>query len=263
MNRDTDGNGIVDQAIGWSTYDNADVIKKSPENTYLGVKQMMAYLVAADMFENLYISPEEAGELKDIKDVKDGTGVGYETGKVQNKILRLNQAAKYRAEAQKIINTLNKAFLQYGYIPCSLDTTFEGWAQHSIVIGEGLFLPGLVGFESPILKEILPALKTSYEKAYQLSKTDYGIKLSSDEGGTWFSKIMVMDNVAAKWYNINNNNVSYTYHWNKNNHYAYNDGINADGKTAWIGFWYPRGVSVIAYFLLEKNIQEIQISNYK
>src|SRR5690606_17889046 len=43
MNRDTNGNGIADVAYGWTTYDANETLKNSPDNTYLGVKELVAY----------------------------------------------------------------------------------------------------------------------------------------------------------------------------------------------------------------------------
>ncbi len=254
MNRDTDGNGIVDKGMGWSTFDNADVLKQSPENVFLGVKQMMAYLVSADMFEILAIKASESTEIKDIKDAQDGKDIGYENGILDNDKLRIKQAEKYRTEAKKIVATLKAAQAKYGYIPASLDESYNGWGQYSTVISDGLFLPGLSGFSSPIIDEILPDLKQTFEKAYQLCKTDRGIKHLSSEEGIWFSKNMVVDVVASYWFNISTlNSALYAYKWNLNNYYAYNDGINSDAKTSWIGFWYPRGIASLGYILRDSK----------
>jgi hypothetical protein len=253
MNRDTDGNGIVDMGIGWSTYDNAEVIKKSPENVFLGIKQMSAYFCAAEMFEKLAIKGE-ANVMEDVKDAADGTGVGFKEAQLTNEKLRLKQAKKYNEAAQKIIATLNQAYRKYGYLPCSLDTTFKGWDQHSVVLSEGLFLPGLAGRPEKLEAVDMEMFKTSYEQAYPKCETTYGIKLSSEEPNTWFSKVMVSDATAAMWFGIERSSAGYAYDFNSNNYYAYNDGLDRADK-AWIGYWYPRGISSLVYFLLEQDFE--------
>jgi uncharacterized protein (DUF608 family) len=55
-NRDTDDSGIADTGIGWSTYDVNDAINRSPENVYLGIKQMCAYVAGAEMFTALAVA---------------------------------------------------------------------------------------------------------------------------------------------------------------------------------------------------------------
>jgi hypothetical protein len=258
LNRDTSGSGLVDQGFGWTTYDKSDAIKRAPENVYLGVKQMAAYLVAADMFENLYVPYRKpTGEYR--TDIEDGLGAAFPDDGYSmpgNETLRRRQAAKYRGEALHIVKTLQNAYEKYGYLPVSLDETFPGWDQHSVVLGEGLFLPGLSGFTSEIVDEVVPILKSSYEKAFEKSKTFYGITLSSDEPDTWFSKIMVSDMVAWHWYGINQSTAHYAFDWNVNNYFAYNDGVESDnegGFRRWTGFWYPRGVSSLGYLFREKG----------
>lgn len=257
LNRDTNGNGLVDRGFGWTTYDKSDAIKRSPENVYLGVKQTMAYLVAADMFEQLMI-PYRESENDYRTDVEDGTGSAYGDGYSHpgNETLRKKQSQKYRSEADIVMNTLLAAYQKYGYLPASLDETFEGWDQHSVVLGEGLFLPGLAGFESEELDELVDALKNSYKKAFEKSTKVYGITLSSDEPDTWFSKVMASDIVAGYWYDIPASTAHYTYQWNKNNNFAYNDGVESDqkgGYRRWTGFWYPRGVSSLGYIFRERQ----------
>jgi hypothetical protein len=261
MNRDTDGNGIVDKGMGWSTYDNADAIKRSPENVYLGMKQFAAYLVAAEMFEKLAI--REGDEvIEDVEGVVDGSGVGYREARLDNEALRMRQAKKYREEAQLIAKSLQEAYDTYGYLPCSLEESFPGWNQYSIVLTEALFLPGLSGFQSEIIDEMLPVFQSNYEQALERSRADYGIKMSSEEEGTWFSKIMTNDVVAMYWFDKDYSSAHYAYEWNKNNFYAYNDGIDHTGNTAWIGFWYPRGGAVFGYFFKEKGFTGAEAGSF-
>lgn len=253
INRDTDNNGLVDKAMGWTTFDNSKVLKKSPENVYLAIKQMTAYLVASEMFSHLAINNDVSINGSEDINTIDGKGIGYSIEPINNVSLRNAQAKKYREEAQKISNTLQAAYAHFGYLPCSIDTNYKNWHEQSITLGDGLLLPGLAGFSSDILSQIIPALKASYQKAYIESKMPYGIKLSSYQGNTWFSKVMGIDVVAAYWYGINTSSAIYAYRWNNNNFYCYNDGINDDGKTTWIGFWYPRGIVSLGYLFRERK----------
>ncbi len=258
LNRDTSGSGLVDQAFGWTTYDKSDAIKRAPENVYLGIKQMMAYLVASEMFESLFVPYRHpTGEYR--TDIEDGLGAAFPDDGYSmpgNETLRRRQAEKYRGHATHIVSTLQAAYEKYGYLPTSLDESFPGWDQHSVVLGEGLFLPGLSGFNSDIIAPLLPILTSSYRQAFDKSRRFYGITLSSDEPDTWFSKVMVSDMVAHYWYNINQSTAHYAYHWNLNNYFAYNDGVESDnqgGFRMWTGFWYPRGVSSIGYLFRESQ----------
>ena len=228
VNRDLDGSGLADAGMGWSTYDVSEAIRQSSENVYLGVKQMCAYLAAADMFEKLAVE--------------------------ENLKLRQRQALLYTAEAEIIAGSLESAQNELGYIPTSLNRDLEGWDQLTIVLGEGLLYPKLAGLESPVLERITPLLASTFEQALERSKTSYGIRLSSQESVTWFSKVMVMDLVASMCYGTNISSASYTYAWNKNNAFAYNDGA-FDAQTAWAGNWYPRGISSLGYLLRERNFR--------
>jgi len=257
-NRDTDGSGIADMGHGWSTYDVSDAIKRSPENVYLGVKQLCAYVAAAEMFRNLAIRAENgaAATLQDkAGGVQDGEGAGFLYEKaLPNEKLRMKQAERYEEEAEKIQQSLKKAYRKYGYVPVSLDQSFEGWEQKSVVLGEGLMYMGLGGAQSEILDEVAEMLGDTYQQAYAESQTSYGIKLSSGESVTWFSKVMVSDLVAAYWYDITNSTAHFTYEWNKNNPNAYNDGAY-DAETDWIGYWYPRGISSLGYLFRERQLK--------
>ncbi|MCS7004133.1 MAG: glycoside hydrolase family 52 protein [Cytophagales bacterium] len=261
VNRDTDDSGLADKGVGWSSYDVNDAIKQSPENVYLGVKQLCAYEVAAEMFEKLAIKELEPNpEIKDIKSIKDGEGKGYfESIQLANEKLRYKQAMRYRAEARKIVNSLVKAFGELGYLPVSLDRTFRGWNQYSITIPEALFLPGLSGFSSATIQEIIPMLSTTYQLAYQKSLRSYGVNLSSEESVTWFSKTMVSDIVASYWFGLKPSTAIFAYRWNKNNPDAYNDGaLGNRPQDKWNGFWYPRGISALGYLLREQQFRASQ-----
>lgn len=253
MNRDTNGNGIVDKAYGWTTYDANEALKLSPENTLLGAKQLSAYAVAAEMFRVLSIKEQTKAIDATKVGVVDGEGAGYKSAgiAVNNEQLRMKQALHLEKQANLILTTLKKAQKKYGFIPVSLDENFHKWNQRSVVIGEGLFLPGLAGTKSPLLKELALVLKKDYAETYAQSVTDYGIKLTTQEGTTWFSKTIVADVVAEQWYGIKHSTASYIYQWNKNSPYAYNDGL-LKKDDVWIGYWYPRGISILGYWLLQK-----------
>ena len=253
INRDTNRNGIADKAYGWTTYDANEALKLSPDNTFLGAKQLSAYAVAAEMFRNL-ANKEQIKAIDATKaGVVDGEGAGYKNAgiAINNEYLRTKQALRFEKEAYLILATLKKAQKKYGFIPVSLDESFPKWNQRSVVIGEGLFLPGLVGTKSPILNELALVLKKDYADTYAQSITDYGIKLTTQEGTTWFSKTIVADVVAEQWYGIKHSSAPYIYEWNKNSPYAYNDGL-LKKDDVWIGYWYPRGISILGYWMLQK-----------
>jgi hypothetical protein len=266
-NRDSDNSGIADYGMGWSTYDVSDAIKRSPENVYFGVKQMAAYLMAADMFEKLPVTAtlpknfhiKEKGE--DGKSLSGEEKTKIEKSIIDNRYLRRRQAETYRKEASLILATLTKANKKYGYLPVSLDTQFEGWNQYSVLLGEGLFYAGLCGFTHPTLEKAAVLLKGTYQKAFEKSKTNYGIRLTSGEEPTWFSKIMVSDLVAQRWYGINQSTAHFAYHWNKNNMQAYQDGAFSDTRP-WPGNWYPRGISSLVYLLQEQNFTADQSARF-
>ena len=253
-NRDSDDSGIADVGIGWSTYDVNDAINRSPENVYLGVKQMCAYVAGAEMFSALAVADSAETTLESMfKDMIGGDEPEFIFEKIRpNKILRQKQSKRYLAEAEKIEKSLKSAYEKYGYVPVSLDKTFRGWNQLSVVAGEGLLLMCLGGSASPILKRCAGFLGDSYRKAFDKSKTPYGIKLSSKEGVTWFSKVMVSDIVASYWYGQNQSTADYVYQWNKNNPNAYNDGA-LDAHKDWTGYWYPRGISSLGYLFRENK----------
>lgn len=253
INRDTNGNGIVDKAYGWTTYDANEALKLSPENTFLGAKQLSAYAVAAEMFKALANKEQTLVIDATKKGVVDGEGAGFKSAgiSVNNEVLRRKQAIRYEKEAFLILSTLRKAQKKYGFIPVSLDESFPKWNQRSVVIGEGLFLPGLAGANIPLLNELASVLKKDYAETYRQSITEYGIKLTTQEGTTWFSKTIVADVVASQWYGIKHSTAPYVYQWNKNSPYAYNDGL-LKKDDVWIGYWYPRGISILGYWLLQK-----------
>ncbi|MBC7616206.1 MAG: hypothetical protein H7202_09080 [Pedobacter sp.] len=253
INRDTNGNGIADKAYGWTTYDANEALKLSPDNTFLGAKQLSAYAVSAEMFRALANNEPVKTVDATKKGVVDGEGAGYKNAgvAVNNESLRIKQAMHFEKEANLILSTFQKAQKKYGFIPVSLDESFPKWNQRSVVIGEGLFLPGLAGSTSSLLKALAAVLKKDYADTYAQSITDYGIKLTTQEGTTWFSKTIVADVIATQWYGIKHSSAPYIYQWNMNSPYAYNDGL-LKKDDVWIGYWYPRGISILGYWLLQK-----------
>ena len=256
MNRDTNGNGLADKAYGWTTYDTNEALKLSPDNTFLGAKQLSAYAVAAEMFRALANKVEVKTADATSAGVVDGEGAGFKSLgiDVDNVFLRNKQALRLEQEAILILNTLKQAQSKYGFIPVSLDESFPKWKQRSVMIGEGLFLPGLAGSKAPLLRQLAQVLKKDYAETYKESTTEYGIRLTSAEGPTWFSKTIVADVVAMQWYGIRHSSAPYIYNWNKNSPYAYNDGL-LKKDDVWIGYWYPRGISILGYWLLQHPIK--------
>lgn len=261
MNRDTNQNGIADMGHGWTTYDVNQVLKTAPDNTYLGIKQACAYLTASEMFTELSVKHTSNDVLSDNKSsiIHDGEGSAFTSHiRLNNGKLRKAQALKYTQEAEKIIFSLAQAYKKYDYVPLSLDTSVNNWDQSSVVVGEGLFLPGMAGCKAPQLLELARILAKDYKKSYEKSLTVYGLKLSTAEDPTWFSKTMVSDLVGTYWYSTSNSTAAFAYMWNKNNPFAYNDGA-FDADTQWTGYWYPRGVCSIGYLFRDEKLTVNQI----
>ena len=250
VNRDTDGSGLADAALGWTTYDVSEALKTAPENVYLGVKQAAAYLAAADLFERLAVRPSGSGGRDGGPvGIEDGEGRGYsDTPRTANVALRQRQAAALRAQADRIVATLEAARARHGYLPVSLDTTADGWDQRSVVLGEGLLLPGLAGLDAPPLGRIAALLTADWDETLRQSTRPYGVVLSSGESVTWFSKVMGADRVAATWYDRPTSSAAYAFAANRDNETAYNDGLFSETER-WTGFWYPRGVTALGYVL--------------
>ena len=249
VNRDINENGIVDHAQGWTSFDSSKSLRVYTENTYVGVKQITAYTMAAEMFRALITKGDH--EIGELVKMSDGEGQGFKNLlEVPNEALRLRQAIFYEAEAKKILTTLKKAQKQYGYIPVSLDKKYADGNQMSVVLGDALLFAGMTDMKSPIITEIAKLLKTTYEKAYPLSTKSYGITLTSAETPTWYSKIMVSDIVAQRWFWSTNNSVRFVYQHNVNSPFTYDDG-QINETQSWIGYFYPRGVVTLGYFMNE------------
>ncbi|OIP81391.1 MAG: hypothetical protein AUK44_10110 [Porphyromonadaceae bacterium CG2_30_38_12] len=253
VNRDIDGNGIVDHAQGWTSFDSSKSLRIYTENTYVGVKQIAAYTMSAEMFRALITTGDH--EIGELVKMSDGEGQGFKNIlDVPNEALRLRQANFYENEAKKILATLKKAQKQYGYIPVSLDKKYADGNQLSVVLGDALMYPGFNNMQSPIIAETAKLLKNTYEKAYPLSTKSYGITLTTGETPTWYSKIMVSDIVAKRWFGSKNNSVRFVYQHNVNSPFTYNDG-QINETQSWIGYFYPRGVVTLGYFMNEAGFR--------
>ncbi len=251
VNRDIDGNGIVDHAQGWTTFDLSKSLRIYTENTYIAIKELTAYTMSAEMFRSLITTGNQ--DIGALVKMSDGEGQGFKNIlDVPNEALRLRQASYYEAEAKKILATLKKVQKQYGYIPVSLDKKYSDGNQMSVVLGDALMYPGFTGMKSPIIRETAKLLRTTYEKAYPLSLKSYGVTLTSGETPTWYSKIMVSDIVAQHWFGSSNNSVRFAYQHNVNSPYTYDDGM-VNENTSWSGYFYPRGVVMLGYFMNEQN----------
>ena len=207
LKRDLNGNGIADRDTG-TTYDLSDAIHTAPDNVYLGIKQMNAYLTGADLLAR-YGFTENVDAL--------------------------------RGEARKILATLKKAHADFGRLPVSLDRSARGWDQYSIALGDGLLYPSLTGFRTPEIDELIGLLKADFPEALARSRKPHAVLLSDGEPGTFFSKVMVMEPVATYAYSLPTELWPEPYRWNLNNAHAYNDGVKSPTED-WEGYKYPRGV---------------------
>ncbi len=130
----------------------------------------------------------------------------------------------------------------------------EGRFKHQSTVDEAhetelvaLFNPWRLKMQ---LQQWTNLLKTTYEKAYPLFTKSYGITLTSAETPTWYSKIMVSDIVEQRWFGSTNNSVHFVYQHNVNSPFTYNDGMENESRS-WIGYFYPRGVVTLGYFMNE------------
>ena len=250
--RDYNGNGIADHAIGWTTFDVSDALKQSPDNNYLAFKQMAAYLCLAEMQKAVLKKPNsKAMQKAEVSDEDGNTTDGDARARalwamIDNEPLRKKQAQVWLAEAELIKKTLMRSQRKDGTWPVSGDKTFAGAEQKSVVLTDGLYWPLALGMRSPILEALKPKVKQHLEAAMRTSTRPYGILLSDGEPVTWFSKIMNVDGIAYFGLGRKTTTSSYAYAWNKNSDQAYQDGAFSATK-AWPGNWYPRGAIALQY----------------
>ena len=231
INRDTNNNGIADQGIGMTTYDNDGnlALKNAPDSNYLGIKQLSAYLAAKKMFI-------------DFKD-KEGQQL-------------TNKQAKLIAES------LKQAYGKYGFIPLSLDPDFQekdgpkGTQEQGFAFITGLFYPALTSLESPILKDLLPILSDSYKQAYKKSlvkdengKT-YGLQLAEHQSLHlgWLSHSAMADYIAKKLFNQDYNSSQYWFPLLYDNPYSFADGqyFNQPSHPETTLIFYPRAAAIFS-----------------
>jgi len=254
QNRDSNGNGLADVGHGWSTYDVSEAVKRAPDNTYLGVKMLTAYLLGSELLRVSVVNPLRSIDQELVTKDQDGTTLNgtqkaeWEKGTIGNSYLRQKQSRFFELEAEKILKSLIAAQKKNGFIPVSLDEKFPGWNQQISVLAEGLLYPILTKFEHPTLTKLKSVLKSEWERVLPLCSKPYGLTISSSEPVTWFSKTMVIDFVATKALGFKGSHAVYPYRWNLNNDQAYQDGATSLTEP-WPGNWYPRGLSAWLYLL--------------
>ena len=260
VNRDIDGNGIVDHAMGWTSFDSSKSLRIYTENTYIAMKQLVAYEFAAEMFQSLTVKGDfEIGQLVSLN---DGDGQGHKGQlDVPNVKLRNRQSVFYQGEASKILRTLQKADREWGYIPISLDKKYGDGNQMSVCLGDALLYPTFCNVQQHTIVQAAALIKKTYNKAFPLSVKSYGITLTTGETPTWYSKIMVSDIVANCWFGSKNNTVNYVFEHNINSPFTYNDG-QINEKEEWIGYFYPRGVVMLGYFLNEAGFNTTKTEEF-
>jgi len=195
-----------------TTYNLSEALKFSPLNTYLGIKECVAYIMCC--------------KLGDILKIPQN-----------NKILL--------KEAEKIIETLEYAHEKYGYIPISLDTSFNGWDQKTVATADPLFYIAMTGLKDPIIEKIIRLLKAEFSNTYYIcTRNLYGIRLVENEQITWFSKLAIIDAVSTILFKDPVDSSKYAYDWNKNNLMAYSDGAFSEKQESQ-NFISPRGISLM------------------
>ncbi|OGP60108.1 MAG: hypothetical protein A2V67_17330 [Deltaproteobacteria bacterium RBG_13_61_14] len=205
--RDLDGNGIADQDTG-TTFDVSDALHLAPNNVYLGIKELVAYSVAADFCDRYGCQ---------------------------------DQSPAMRVEARKILETLKQARAKYGYLPVALDQSYQGWEQRSVVLGDGLLYPALTGFRSPEMDELIPILAEDFDQAVSRSTRPWGVVMTEGEPAIFFAKVMVEEPVSRYAYGKPMQFWEPFYRFNRDNPRAYNDGCYSLTEP-WTGYEYSRGV---------------------
>lgn len=233
INRDKNKNGIADVGVGWTTYDGiTEALRSSPDNTYLGVKEMAAYIAASEIFDYFNINNEEIEAKK---------------------------------QAEIIKNSIKEAYEEYGYIPISLDRSFVDWDSYSTIIAEGLFYLALTNTSSEIIDELIPVFSDNYNKSYNKCKREFGINLVCKDlinynynkfpniwqiypDVSWLSKMMVEDLISNRLFTYKTDSFNYAFDRLINNPRGYSDAyLTTVNQSGWLNF-YPRGV--VSYALL-------------
>ncbi len=220
--RDSNNNGIADKDIGITTYDNDGnlALKEGPDNSYLALKQLAAYLTV-----------EEMSQFLNNHDLKEKSG----------------------KQAQLITQSLKEAYQNHGLIPLSLDPQFVKEESHTIITG--LLYPAITNLKSKYLEELIPILKENYRRTYEKSLVKdskgkiIGLKLAENQSLDlgWFSHSVVADIVAQKLFNQNYQSEIVFFPYLYDNPYSFADGQYFKKpfdsiKTSLI--FYPRGVVI-------------------
>jgi len=238
IKRDTNSNGITDEMIGITTYDNdgSSALKEAPDSTYLGIKQLAAYVSAEEIFK--FVEDEQFQELT-------------------NK------------QSELITESLKEAYQTYGFIPLSLDSSFQeknqfggktvyGTEEQGFVFITGLFYPVLTNLESEFIKELVPLLADSYHQAYRKSLVQneegeiIGLQLAENQALAlgWFSHSIMADVIAQKLFNQKYSSTDTFFPLLYDNPGSFADGYFFKKpfyppQTSLV--FYPRGVVLFAY----------------
>lgn len=195
-----------------TTYYLSEALHKSPLNTYLGIKECIAYIMCCEL-----------------------SGV---VGQTENKLI-------LQKEAEKILDTLEYTKKKYEYIPVSLDTSYPGWDQRTIATADPLFYVAMTGLKDLIIEKIVKLISSEFDNTYYTcTRNLYGIRLVENEDITWFSKLAIIDAVSNILFKIPVDSSKYAYDWNKNNPNAYSDGALSETQETQ-NQKYPRGISLM------------------
>lgn len=236
--RDSNENGIADQLVRMTTYDNDgnSALKEAPESSYLGTKQLAAYLSAAEIFKGLDMEKEQKTSFK---------------------------------QAELITGSLKKIYADRAYIPLSLDPTFKerslfngkeilGIEEQGFPFINGLFYPVLTGMELDLLTDLKPILADSFQQAYEKSLLKdqsgkvIGLQLAENQGLAlgWFSHSVMADFIAKKFFGQKYESWKIYFPLLYDNPYSF-----ADGQYFKEPFYppqttlvfYPRGAALFSY----------------
>jgi len=224
--RDTNGNGIVDQESGYTTYDydwGYSALGWGKENVYLGIKEFGAFLAAEKM--------EKA----------------------------IGSQNSYYDLAKRISDTLKDAYKHFGYLPVSLDASKPGWNDQAIINFEGLLYFIITGTEDPLIDDLLCTVSPSHYFALQNCKASNGWRLTSSTSATWLSKVLdakiINDYFIVKgFYSFEDTIISDIERMIKKSDLGWIDYWNVDGTSVTLCL-YPRGVSSIGIINFEYLVE--------
>lgn len=195
-----------------TTYYLSEALHNSPLNTYLGIKECIAYIMCCKLSEVV--------------------------GQTENKLI-------LQKEAEKILDTLEYTKEKYEYIPVSLDTSYPGWDQRTIATADPLLYVAMTDLNDPIIEKIVKLIKSEFDNTYYIcTRNLYGIRLVENEDITWFSKLAIIDAVSNILFKIPIDSSKYAYDWNINNPMAYSDGALSETQDLQ-NYKYPRGISLM------------------